>query len=158
MKKITFFTFTFIGLLCLSASKQKIPQDPIVGVWEFVKIQYNYPDGTHKAKKYYRCYDKTRSIYRANGTLDFISPDIYNDTGECNFGVESHWKGTWKKLDDNRYSQKKLGNKYADTTEVYLFLNKGNTLKILRNYKEAGIALGASDAPISEYVTLNRIE
>ncbi len=162
MKVLNYAFLVFIGLCLLSTSKKNINsetlEDPIIGVWELVKIQYNFPDGTNKENKFYRCYDKARSIYRANGTLDHISPKIYNNTGECNFDVESYWKGTWKKIDDNRYSRKKLEDKYADTTEVYFFLNKGNTLKILRNYKDAGIIFNSNDAPISEYVTLNRIE
>jgi hypothetical protein len=162
MKRLNFLVLLFVGLFFLSAYKinikEKAPQDSIIGIWETIRVRYNFPDETYKEDRLFRCYDRTRSIYHADGTLEYVSPSIDNNTGECNFDVESYWKGTWKKIDDNRYSTKKLKNQYADTTEVYLFFNKGKTLKILRNYKEAGIAFGSSDAPVSEFVTLNRIE
>jgi len=169
MKKLNLLFGLFVAIILLSFTQieinNEIANDPIVGTWELEKLQYNYPDGSVKEESFSKCYDKVRHTFNTDGTLNFIFPEIDDNTGNCSYNKKDFWTGTWKKIGDGKYKTfnvqkhpKSQKSTYTDSTEIYDFSNNGNTLKKLKNFKESGIIFESKNAPVSELATYKRIK
>lgn len=166
MKKLLFLLVpTLLSISWIDLPTEPIIEnDPIIGTWTFEKIYHVYPDGTKKEIALNKCVKKIRHTYNTDGTLSYKMFKTDKKAKRCIEKDKAFWKGKWKKISDNKYKLDHVRtypsgyiSSNTDSTEIYEFSNKNNTLIKYINYKRDGYAMHPDVKEIGEIKIFKRI-
>ena len=139
--------------------------DPIIGQWQIEKVTYFYSDASSRSNIPVKCSSSKIFSYKADGTFEFYSFELNNETEACTIPSNDFWEGTWKKSDDGNYIRSltykynsKVRSHYVDSVGKFLFSDDHNKMTQILNYKKSGIAIDDKSGLTEERTLFRRVQ